>query len=115
MSEVRVEVSMCVGIGRERGTYTVQVEGVRCAGGVGRSGEGDLDGRVDGELVDTARREEILGSLGTAQDLQEDGDGGGHETRAVDGEPGPVEAEGKVDGLVDAPLGRAAGLEKAFS
>ena len=83
-------------------------------GSGGASRERDLDGRVDRELVDTARWKEVLGSLSTAQDLQEDGDGGGHKTRAVDGEPGPVEAEGKVDGLVDAPLSRAAGLEKVL-
>ena len=65
------------------GTYTVQVEGVRDTGGVGRGGHGDLDGRLRGELDDGAGREEVLGRLCTAQDLEEDGDGRGRERRAV--------------------------------
>ena len=92
------------------GTYAVQMEGVRRARGVHRGGEGDLDGRVDRELVDAAGRQEVLGGLGTAQDLEEDGHGGRDEGGVVNGEVVAVEVEDQVDCLVDATRGRSAGL-----
>ena len=88
----------------------MQMEGVRRAGGVDRGGEGDLDGRVDRELVDATGRQEALGGLGTAQDLEEDRHGGRDEGGVVNGEVVAVEVEDQVDRLVDAPGGRAAGL-----
>ena len=61
----------------------MQMEGVRDTGGVGGRGHGDLDGRVRGELDDRAGRKEVLGRLGAAQDLEEDGNRGRRERRAV--------------------------------
>ena len=90
MSEVWVEVSMCVGIGRERGTYTVQVEGVWGTGSGGASRERDLDGRVVREGVDAAAWEKVCCALGAREDLEEDGDRGRNEGRAIDEELGTV-------------------------
>ncbi len=67
-----------------KGTYTVQVEGVRSTGGGGSSREGELDGRVGRERVDAAGGEEVLGRVGTRDDLQQDRDSRGNEGGAVD-------------------------------
>ncbi len=91
-------------------TYTVQVEGVGAAGCVGVRGEGDLDGRVLRERIDATGRQEVLGGLRAAQDLQEDGDGGRNKGGIVDEEVRGVETKGHVEGQVDTALLRSAGL-----
>ena len=48
------------------------------------AGHRDLDGFVGWERVHAARGKEVLGALGTAEDLEEHGDGGWGEGRSVD-------------------------------
>ena len=96
-------------------TYTVQVERMGGSGGVGRGGEGELDGGVDGELVDTSGRQEVLGGLCAAQDLEENWHGGRGEGRIVDREVGAVEVEEEVDGLVDASRSGVARLKQSLA
>ena len=94
-----------------RQTYTVQVEGVGRARGVGRGGEGDLDGLVDRECVDASGGQEVLGSLRAAQNLKEDGDSGRRERRVVDEEVGAVKVESHVDSHIDTALSSDARLQ----
>ena len=69
----------------------VQVEGVRRPRGVrGGDGERELDRRVGGEGVDAAAREEVRCALGARKDLEEDGDRGRNEGRAINEELGAV-------------------------
>lgn len=61
-------------------TYTVQMEGVRCAGGRSRvHGEGDLNRRVRRQGVVAARWEKVGGGGSARKNLQKGGDGGGNE------------------------------------
>ena len=69
----------------------MQVEGVRRARGIrGGDGERELDRRVGGEGVDAAAGEEVCCALGAREDLEENGNGGRYEGRAVDEELGAV-------------------------
>ena len=78
-------------------TYTVQVEGVGRARGIGGgNGERDLDSRVGREGVNAAAGKEIGRAGGTAHDLQQDGNVGGGVRCAVNEEVRAVEVEGHV-------------------
>ena len=81
----------------------VQVERVRGPRRVRRRhGERDLDRRVRGEGVHAAPREQVRRGGRAREDLEEDGDGGRDEGRAVDEELGAVEREREVQREVDA-------------
>lgn len=54
----------------EEKAYTVQVERMREAHGLGGRGERDLDRLVRGQGDDTSCREEVLGEMRTAQYLK---------------------------------------------
>ena len=69
----------------------MQVEGVGSTRGVGGGDwEGEFNNLVRREFDDAASREERGGILRAAHDLEEDGDSGRDEGRAIDGEEGAV-------------------------
>ena len=72
-------------------TYTVQMEGVRCAGGApGAHGERDLNGRVGRQRVVAASGQEVGRGNAAREDLEEGGDGGRDECDVIDEELGAV-------------------------
>ena len=88
----------------------MQVEGVRAACRIDIGGEGDLDGRVLREGVDTAGRKEVLSRLRTAQDLKEHGDGWRDKGSVVHEEVCGVESKDHVERQVYAALHGSARL-----
>ena len=74
-----------------------------------RDREGELDRRVRRERVDAPAREEILGALRAAEDLEEDRGAGRGERRAIHEELRAVERHRQAQRIVDALRDRLAG------
>lgn len=64
-----------------RETHAVQMERMRCSRSA--SGDGQFDDAVRGEREDATSRQKIRRSLGTAENLQENGNGGRSEGLAA--------------------------------
>ena len=75
---------------RESYLLTVEMEGVGLAGRVRGHREGELDGGVGRERVEAAAGEEVCCALGAREDLEEDGNRGRNEGRAINEELGAV-------------------------
>lgn len=81
-------------------TYTVQVEWVRTTNET--TGEVQLDGLVPLDDIDASLGEELLGSMSTTHDLEQDRNSGRSENDTVDAEKECVliESHGKIEDVV---------------